>query len=118
MATQAQRNNYARKRSDATRKLRDRGRKTCFGVRAKGDKPYDPSRKFVAIADAFVFPLGDKRNFVAEVRDDDLMFMVSADNDLSQARIMIDGGHEYAVIELKPFIPDDMVIFYEVLVRG
>ena len=119
MATAERKANYAGKYAKVIAKLTEKGRVVSFGNRANGLDNWNPSDDYVERGKASVFPLEWDKYFSDDVQADDLMFITSAETDLKKCRVMIEpAGQGYNIVKVKPFMPDDQVIFYEIQVRG
>lgn len=117
MATASQAAKYLAKAIKFAAKLKEKGREASFGNLADGANAWDPSGEYEETGKAHVFPSEWKADFSDDVRSDDLMFFVSNEVDLESCRLMRDNGNHYTVVKVKPFMPDDLIIYYEIQVR-
>lgn len=102
---------------DFAAELKENGREASFGNLSAGANDWDPQGGYVETGKAHVFPSEWKADFSKDVRSDDLMFFVSNEVDLEGSRRMQDKGKEYTIVKVKPFIPDDVIIYYEIQIR-
>jgi len=117
MATAAINAEYLEDALDFAAEMRENGREASFGLRSKLGDAWDPSGEYVETGKAHVFPSNWKRDFSSDVHADDLMFFVSNEVDVSACTVMVDDGIEYTIVKVKPFKPDQLVIFNEIQVR-
>ena len=117
MASPATRAEYAQDAADFIADMREFGREASFGVRSTAGPAWNPSGEYVETGTAPVFPIDWRRDFSADVRSNDLFFFVGVEVDVENCTVMLDQGGEYSIECVKPFQPDDQVIFYEVQVR-
>ena len=103
---------------DFSAELKENGREAGFGVLSAGTQAWNPSGVYSEAGKAFIFPSEWNQKFSDDVLADDLMFFVSNEVDLSNCTIMQDGVNQYQIKKIKPFMPDDLVIFYEIQVRA
>jgi len=119
MASPERKQYYTNKYNYVIDRLKDRGREVSFGNRAVGLNPADPPGDYRELGKVHAYPIKWDQNFSNDVQADDLFFVTTAETDLMQCRVMVEpSGQEYNVMECKPMMPDDMVILFEVQVRG
>lgn len=117
MATYAIQDEYAEDAADFIAEMRENGREAKFGILNQTGTPQDPSGEFQETGTAPVFPIEWQKDFSQDVRASDLFFFVGAEAPIEDSTIMVDDFTEYTVIEVKPFKPDEQIIFYEIQVR-
>lgn len=117
MASTAIQAEYLADALDFAAELKENGREVSFGNLSAGANDWDPQGGYVETGKAHVFPSEWKADFSKDVRSDDLMFFVSNEVDLESCGLMRDNGNDYTVVKVKPFMPDDLVIYYEIQVR-
>lgn len=117
MASTAIQAEYLADALDFAAELKENGREASFGNLAEGANSWDPGAAYQETGKAHVFPSEWKADFSDDVRSDDLMFFVSNEVDLEGCRRMHDKGKEYTIVKVKPFMPDDFIVYYEIQIR-
>lgn len=97
--------------------MNEYGRTASFGVRSDAGDEWSPSGDYVERGTANVFEFKWTRDFSFDVQENDLFFFVGAEVDIENCTVMLDSGNQYTIHMVKPFRPDQIVIFYEIQVR-
>lgn len=125
--------------SDAIDDIAEDGRLVSFGHKAPAATAYGPAGDYVEDVQIHVLQVSGDHNFSNDVRNDDLFFLVGAENDLTQYTHMIDSKYapliplgvwragvdafsgettEYSIEHIKPLVPGEVVILYKIQVRA